>query len=62
LDDDPVGDRFIGWNVVTSSRQRIERAKADWRAGRMKLSALDNSEFIPLTPDLSRDRASAEAD
>jgi hypothetical protein len=25
------------WNSVSSSRERIEQAKADWRAGRMKL-------------------------
>jgi redox-sensitive bicupin YhaK (pirin superfamily) len=46
----PVGERFIEWNFVASSRERIEQAKADWRAGRMKLPDLDNSEFIPLPP------------
>src|SRR5207247_647442 len=30
----PVGERFIEWNFVSSSRERIEQAKADWRAGR----------------------------
>ena len=30
---------------------RIEQAKADWRAGRMKLPDLDNAEFIPLPGD-----------
>ena len=29
-------------------RTRIEQAKADWRAGRMKLPDFDNQEFIPL--------------
>jgi redox-sensitive bicupin YhaK (pirin superfamily) len=48
LGGDPVGERFIEWNFVSSSRQRIEQAKADWRAGRMKLPDLDNAEFIPL--------------
>jgi redox-sensitive bicupin YhaK (pirin superfamily) len=48
----PVGQRFIEWNFVSSSRQRIEQAKADWRAGRMKLPDADNKEFIPLPPDL----------
>jgi hypothetical protein len=57
----PVGDRFIEWNFVSSSRQRIEQAKADWRAGRMRLPDLDNSEFIPLPPDPTRASASAEA-
>jgi redox-sensitive bicupin YhaK (pirin superfamily) len=44
----PVGERFIEWNFVSSSKERIEQAKADWRAGRMKLPDLDNQEFIPL--------------
>jgi redox-sensitive bicupin YhaK (pirin superfamily) len=47
----PVGQRFIEWNFVSSSRGRIEQAKADWRAGRMKLPDADNKEFIPLPPD-----------
>jgi redox-sensitive bicupin YhaK (pirin superfamily) len=51
LGGDPVGERFIEWNFVSSSRQRIEQAKADWRAGRMKLPDLDSAEFIPLPPD-----------
>lgn len=44
----PVGERFIEWNFVSSSKDRIEQAKADWRAGRMKLPDLDDQEFIPL--------------
>jgi redox-sensitive bicupin YhaK (pirin superfamily) len=48
LGGEPVGERFIEWNFVSSSRDRIEQAKADWRAGRMKLPDLDNQEFIPL--------------
>jgi redox-sensitive bicupin YhaK (pirin superfamily) len=47
----PVGKRFIEWNFVSSSRERIAQAKADWRAGRMKLPDLDNQEFIPLPAD-----------
>ncbi|HEX4649576.1 MAG TPA: pirin family protein [Steroidobacteraceae bacterium] len=47
----PIGERFIEWNFVSSSKERIEQAKADWRAGRMKLPDLDNQEFIPLPPD-----------
>lgn len=43
-----VGERFIEWNFVSSSRDRIAQAKADWRAGRMKLPDLDNAEFVPL--------------
>ena len=48
LGGEPVGERFIEWNFVSSSKARIEQAKADWRAGRMKLPDYDNQEFIPL--------------
>jgi redox-sensitive bicupin YhaK (pirin superfamily) len=48
LGGEPVGERFIDWNFVSSSHERIEQAKADWRAGRMKLPDLDHDEFIPL--------------
>jgi hypothetical protein len=49
LGGEPVGERFIEWNFVSSSKARIAQAKADWRAGRMKLPDFDNQEFIPLT-------------
>ncbi|MGA0600097.1 pirin family protein [Caulobacter sp. KR2-114] len=45
---EPIGPRFIDWNFVSSSKQRIEQAKADWRAQRMKLPDLDHDEFTPL--------------
>ncbi|WP_372394311.1 pirin family protein [Azospirillum sp. HJ39] len=45
---EPLGHRFIDWNFVSSRKERIEQAKADWRAGRMKLPDLDDGEFIPL--------------
>ena len=48
LGGEPVGPRFIDWNFVSSSKERIDQAKADWRAGRMKLPDLDHDEFIPL--------------
>ena len=51
LGGEPLGPRFIDWNFVSSSRERIDQAKADWRAGRMKLPDLDNKEFIPLPGD-----------
>lgn len=51
LGGEPVGERYIEWNFVSSSQQRIEQAKADWRAGRMKLPDHDNAEFIPLPSD-----------
>ena len=50
LGGEPVGPRFIEWNFVSSSKERIEQAKADWRAQRMKLPDLDNKEFVPLPP------------
>jgi redox-sensitive bicupin YhaK (pirin superfamily) len=48
LGGEPVGERFVDWNFVSSSKDRIEQAKADWRAGRMKLPDLDHEDFIPL--------------
>jgi hypothetical protein len=48
LGGEPVGPRFIEWNFVSSSKDRIEQAKADWRAGRMRLPDADDQEFIPL--------------
>jgi redox-sensitive bicupin YhaK (pirin superfamily) len=45
------GPRFIFWNFVSSSRERIEQAKADWKAGRFAKVAGDEHEFIPL-PDV----------
>jgi redox-sensitive bicupin YhaK (pirin superfamily) len=51
LGGEPVGERFLEWNFVSSSKERIEQAKADWRAGRMKLPDLDDREFIPLPPE-----------
>jgi hypothetical protein len=51
LGGEPLGPRFIEWNFVSSSKERIEQAKADWRAGRIKLPDLDHDEFIPLPGD-----------
>jgi redox-sensitive bicupin YhaK (pirin superfamily) len=51
LGGEPIGERFVEWNFVSSSKERIDQAKADWRAGRMKLPDLDHDEFIPLPPD-----------
>jgi redox-sensitive bicupin YhaK (pirin superfamily) len=42
------GDRHIWWNFVSSSKERIERAKDDWRAGRFGKVPGDEKEFIPL--------------
>ncbi len=43
------GPRHIWWNFVSSSPERIEKAKADWKEGRFAKVPGD-SEFIPL-PD-----------
>lgn len=52
LGGEPVGRRYIWWNLVSSSVERIEDAKADWKAGRMPLPPGDDQEFIPLPEDL----------
>ncbi len=51
LGGEPVGRRYLEWNFVSSSRERIDQAKADWRAGRMKLPDADAAEWILLPPD-----------
>ncbi len=44
------GPRHIWWNFVSSSRERIEQAKADWKAGRFE-AVPDETEYIPLPGD-----------
>ncbi len=44
----PLGARHIWWNFVSSSRERIEQAKADWREGRFATIPGDDREYIPL--------------
>ena len=41
------GERHVWWNFVSSSRERIEQAKADWLEGRFDPVPGDD-EFIPL--------------
>lgn len=53
LGGEPVGERLLYWNFVSSSKERLEQAKADWIAGRMKLPYMDDKEFIPLPPEPS---------
>jgi redox-sensitive bicupin YhaK (pirin superfamily) len=48
LGGEPLGARHIWWNFVSSRLDRIEQAKADWRAGRIPLPVGDADEFIPL--------------
>lgn len=45
---EPLGERHIFWNFVSSRKERIEQAKADWAAGRIPLPPEDNQEWIPL--------------
>ncbi len=44
------GERHIWWNFVSSSKDRIEQAKADWKEGRFD-AVPGESEFIPLPED-----------
>jgi len=44
------GERHLWWNFVAADRERIERAKADWREGRFSRVPGDEDEFIPLPP------------
>jgi len=40
--------RYVFWNFVSSSRDRINQAKEDWKALRFKLIPGDDQEYIPL--------------
>jgi hypothetical protein len=42
------GERHIWWNFVSSSKERIEQAKEDWKEGRFPKVPGDEAEFIPL--------------
>jgi len=48
LGGEPLGERFIWWNFVSSRKERIEQAKNDWQTGKIILPPNDNKEFIPL--------------
>ena len=41
------GDRIVWWNLVSSSRERIEKAKSDWNEGRFEMVP-GETDFIPL--------------
>jgi len=45
------GPRHIWWNFVSSSKDRIDAAKADWKAKRFTAVPGDADEFIPLPDD-----------
>ena len=55
------GPRFIWWNFVASSEERIEQAKRDWlegkwEDGRFSLPPDDKDEFIPLPDNAANER------
>lgn len=61
LGGEPLGERFIWWNFVSSRKERIEQAKEDWKQGRIILPPNDNHEFIPLPDDNSKPAGSQPA-
>jgi redox-sensitive bicupin YhaK (pirin superfamily) len=51
LGGEPLAEpRHVWWNFVSSSKERIEQAKDDWKSGRFARIPGDDQEFIPL-PD-----------
>ncbi|MBN8652672.1 MAG: pirin family protein [Cytophagales bacterium] len=61
LGGEPLGERFIWWNFVSSRKERIEQAKHDWKEGRIILPPNDNHEFVPLPEDKTRPAGSSPA-
>lgn len=49
-----VGPRYLWWNYIHSSLERIEAAKAEWRELRTKLPVGDTESFTPCPPDDGR--------
>jgi redox-sensitive bicupin YhaK (pirin superfamily) len=49
------GERYLFWNFVSSSKERLERAQEDYRSGRFPKVVGDESEFIPL-PEVTQPR------
>lgn len=45
---EPLGERFIEWNFVSSRQGRIAQAKLDWQTRRFPKVPGDEEEFIPL--------------
>jgi len=43
----PLGPRFIEWNFVSSSREKIDRARDVWKARQFPVIPTDANEFIP---------------
>lgn len=48
----PLGERHIDWNFASSRKDRIEKAKQDWRNGRFAAVKGDEKEYIPLPKDV----------
>jgi hypothetical protein len=42
------GPRYVYWNFVSSSKERLHQAKSDWQARRFPRVPGDEEEFIPL--------------
>lgn len=59
LGGEPLGERFIWWNFVSSRKERIEQAKHDWKEGRIILPPNDNHEFVPLPEDYTHSAGSS---
>ncbi|WP_419756212.1 pirin family protein [Brevundimonas sp.] len=53
LGGEPVGERFLYWNFVSSRPDRLREAAEDWKAGRIKLPDADDAEFTPF-PESAR--------
>ncbi|SHM84605.1 hypothetical protein SAMN04488057_10454 [Cyclobacterium lianum] len=54
LGGEPLGERFIWWNFVSSRKERIEQAREDWKQGRIDLPPDDKETFIPLPEEKFR--------
>lgn len=50
--------RHVWWNFVSSSRDRINQAKADWKSGAFPMVPGDEEEFIPI-PEIPLTRSDA---
>ena len=45
---DHMGPRFMWWNFVSSRRERLDQAKADWKHRRFPLIPGDSVDRIPM--------------
>lgn len=52
LGGEPLGHRYIWWNLVSSKREKIEAAKEAWKNQQMTLPPDDDQEFIPLPAEV----------